>query len=126
MRCVDPWPIILWALEPRLVVDHAPYEGTHKQDLRELGARVQRVGSEIRVYFFETGEFGGGKGGAVEVGGLEDKAGVRRRLEVREEGEGEEHLGKMVDLEVGICAPQIRGKYVAMSLLRQHRQGEVP
>ena len=89
MRCVDPRPVILWALEPRLVVDHAPYEGTHKQDLCKLGARVQRVGSEVGVNFFEGGEFGGGKGRAVEVGGLEDKAGVWRRLEVGEEGEGE-------------------------------------
>ena len=83
---------MLWALKSRLIVDHAPYESTHEQDLRELGARVQRVGSEIGVYFFEGGEFGGGEGGTMEVGGLEDKARIWRRLEIGEEGEGEEHL----------------------------------
>ena len=52
----------------------------------------------------------------MEVGGLEDKAGIWRRLEVGEKGEGEKHLGKMIDLEVGVCAQRIRGEYVAMSL----------
>lgn len=103
MCCVYPWPVVLGALVSRLVVDHAPYEGTHEQDLGELGARVQRVGPEIGVYLVEGCEFGRGEGGAVEVGGLEDKAGVWRRLEIREEGEGEKHLGKMIDLEVGVC-----------------------
>ena len=44
-----------------------------------------------------------GRGGAVEFGGLEDETGVWGRLEVGEEGEGEEHLGEVVDLEVGVC-----------------------
>ena len=52
----------------------------------------------------------------MEVGGLEDKAGIWRRLEAGEKGEGEKHLGKMVDLEVGVCVQGIRVEYVAMSL----------
>ena len=72
---------------------HAAHKGAREQDLSELGARVQRVGAEVGVYFFEGGEVGGGEGCAVQVGGLEDEARVGGRLQVGEEGEGEEHLG---------------------------------
>lgn len=104
MCCIYPRPVILGALEAGLVVDHAPYKGTHEQDLSELGARVQRVGSEIGVDFVEGCEFDGGEGRSVEVGGLEDEAGVGRRLEIGKHGQGEEHLGKVIDLEVGVYA----------------------
>lgn len=104
MCCVDPWPVIFWALEARFVVDHAAYEGTHEENLGELAARVQRVGSEIGVDLIEGCEFCGGEGGAVKIGGLEDKAGVRRRLETGKEGESEKHLRKVVDLKVGVYA----------------------
>lgn len=36
----------------------------------------------------------------MEVGGLEDEAGVGGSLKVGEKGEGEEHLGEVVDLEM--------------------------
>ncbi len=100
---VDPRAVVLWALEAGLVVGHAPDEGAREEDLRELGARVEGVGAEVGVDFVEGGEGGGGEGGAVEFGGLEDETGVWGRLEVGEEGEGEEHLGEVVDLEVGVC-----------------------
>ena len=103
MRGVDPRPVVLWALEAGLVVEHAPDEGAHEEDLGELRARVERVGAEVGVYLVEGCELGGGEGGAVEVGGLEDEAGVWRRLKVGEEGEGEKHLGQVIDLEVGVC-----------------------
>ena len=93
MCCVDPWPVVLCALEAGLVVEHAPYEGPHEEDLGELGARVLRVGPEVGVDLVEGCEFGGREGGSVEVGGLEDETGVWRRLEIREEREGEKHLG---------------------------------
>lgn len=102
VRCVYPRPVVLGTLESGLVVEHAPHESADEEDLGEFGARVERVGSEVGVDLVEGCEFGGGEGGAVEVGGLEDEAGVWRRLEVGEEGEGEEHLGKVVDLEVGV------------------------
>lgn len=103
MRGVDPRPGVLWALEAGLVAEGAPDEGAREEDLGELGARVERVGAEVGVYLVEGGELGGGERGAVQVGGLEDEAGVGRRLEVGEEGEGEEHLGQVVHLEVGVC-----------------------
>ena len=108
MRRVDPGPVVLRALEAGLVVEHAAHEGAHEEDLRELGARVERVGAEVSVDFFGGGELGGGEGGAVELGGLEDEAGVGGRLEVGEEGEGEEYLGKVVDLEMGVCVRWMR------------------
>lgn len=116
MCCVDPWPVIFWALEARFVVDHAAYEGTHEENLGELAARVQRVGSEIGVDLIEGCEFCGGEGGAVKIGGLEDKAGVRRRLETGKEGESEKHLRKVVDLKVGVWIGCIRDKHLAVSL----------
>lgn len=93
MRGVDPRPVVFGALEAGLVVERAPDEGAHEEDLGELGARVRRVGPEVGIDLVEGGELGGGEGRAVEFGGLDDEAGVGRRLEVGEEGEGEEHLG---------------------------------
>lgn len=45
---------------------------------------------------------GGGERGTVEVGGLENEAGVRGALEDGEEGQKEEELRKVVHLEVGV------------------------
>lgn len=103
MCCVDPRPVILLALEAGFVVGHASNKGTHEENLGELGTRVQRVGSEIGIDLVEGRKLGGGKRRTVEIGGLEDKAGVGRRLEIGKEGESEKHLGKVVDLEVGVC-----------------------
>ena len=90
---VDPRSAVLGALKPGLVVVHAAHKGAREQDLSELGARVQRVGPEVGVDFFESGEIGRGERCAVQVGGLEDEARVGGRLQVGEKGEGEEHLG---------------------------------
>lgn len=38
----------------------------------------------------------------MQVGGLENEPGVGGRLEGGEEGEGEEHLGEVVHLEVRV------------------------
>lgn len=99
---VDPGPVELGALEAGFVVAHAADEGAREEDLRELGARVEGVWAHVRVDFVEGGELDGGERGAVQVGGLQDQARVGGRLEVREEGEGEEHLGEVVHLEVGV------------------------
>ena len=102
MHGVDPGPVKLWALEPGLVIVRAADEGAREEDLRELGARVEGVWADVGVDFVQGGEFYRGERGAVQVGGLQDEAGVGGRLEVREEGEGQEHLGEVVDLEVGV------------------------
>lgn len=102
MHGVDPGPVELGALEPGFVVAHAADEGAREEDLRELGARVEGVWAHVRVDFVEGGESDGRERGAVQVGGLQDQARVGGRLEVREEGEGEEHLGEVVHLEVGV------------------------
>lgn len=47
-----------------------------KRICASLDARVQRVGSEVGVAFVEGGELDGGEGSAVEIGALEDEAGV--------------------------------------------------
>ena len=39
----------------------------------------------------------------MKVGGLEDKAGIWRRLKIGKESESEKHLRKVIDLEVGVC-----------------------
>lgn len=92
VRGVDPRPVVLWALEPGLVGEGAPDAGAREEDLGELGARVERVGPEVRVDLGGGREGGGGERGAVELRGLQDQARVWRRLQVGEEGEGEEHL----------------------------------
>ena len=38
----------------------------------------------------------------MQVGGLDDEARVGGPLQVGEEGEGEEHLGEVVDLEMRV------------------------
>lgn len=58
MYGVDPWPGILWGLESGLVVLHAAHEGAHGEDLGELGAGVEGVGTEVCVYFLGGEEVG--------------------------------------------------------------------
>lgn len=102
MRCVDPRAIVLGALKAWLVVVHASYKSTYEEDLGKLGAGIERVRANVCIDLFEGGEFGVGERGAVEVGGLENEAGVGRGLEIGEEGDGEEHLGEMIDLEMRV------------------------
>ena len=70
--------------------------------MREFSAGVETVRAEVGVYFVDGGESCGREGGAVEVRGHEDKAGVGCGLEVREESKGQEELREVVNLEVGV------------------------
>lgn len=49
MHSVDPGPGGLGALETGLVVAHATYHGPYNENLSELGAGVQRIGTNIGV-----------------------------------------------------------------------------
>ena len=102
MYRIDPRPTVLGTLEAWLVVRHTAHDGTREENLGKLGACVERVGADIGIYLVDRGEMCGGEGGAVEVGRLEDEAGVGRCLEVWEQSECQEHLGEVVDLEVGV------------------------
>ena len=102
MYGTDPRPTVFGALEARLVIHHATHDGSREEDLCELSAGIEGIGANVGIYFVDRGEVGGGEGGAVEVRGLEDKAGVGRCLEGWKEGEGEKHLGEVVDLEVRV------------------------
>ena len=68
----------------------------------KLSAGVETIGPEVCVDLVDGGEGYRGQGGTVEVGGHEDEAGVGCGLQVGEEGEGEEELREMVNLEVRI------------------------
>ena len=70
--------------------------------MREFGAGVEAIGAEVGVDFLSRGEGCRREWGAVEIRGHEDEAGVGCRLEVGKEGEGQEELGEVVYLEVGV------------------------
>lgn len=70
--------------------------------MREFRAGVETIGAEVGVDLVDGGEGCGGERGAVEVGGHEDEAGVGGRLEVGEEGQRQEELREMVNLEMRI------------------------
>ncbi len=74
--------------EPRVAGGLAAHEGADEEDLSQFGAVVEVGRADVGVYFGERGEGYGGGGGAVQVGGLPDQAGVGGCEEVGEEGEG--------------------------------------
>ena len=99
MRGVDPWAVGGCGGG----IGEAADEGAGEEDLGEFGAGVEGVGAEVGVDFGNAAREGyGGEGGAVQVGGLEDEAGVGGFLEGGQEGEGEEHLREVIYLEVGV------------------------
>ncbi len=81
---------------------HSPHQRPSEQDLREFGAGVETVGAEVGIDLVDGGEGCRGEGGAVEVGGHEDEAGIGRGLEVGEKGEGEEKLREVIYLEMRV------------------------
>ena len=76
MCSINPRPLVLWTSKARLIILRPSYHGAHEEDLGELGAGVERIWAEVGIYFVDGGKLGGGEGSAVELGGLEDEAGV--------------------------------------------------
>ena len=75
MRCIDPRPVVLGRFGNRARCPPCVARGRARRG-------SARAGSEVGVDFVEGSELGGGEGSAVEVGCLEDEAGVGRRLEI--------------------------------------------
>lgn len=86
MDRIDKRALVFGALKAGLVVLHAANDCAGEEDLGKFGACIEGVWADVGVDLVEGGEFRGGEGSAVEVGGLENKAGVGRCLEVWEEG----------------------------------------